>query len=70
MTRFGHKLNYVINTFVKHIPALSSLSDVITMLKARDQKEQDRTQHEKANTCVCFSYYDIYAKYDLLYLSN
>ena len=21
MTRFGHKLNYVINTFVKHTPA-------------------------------------------------
>ena len=23
MTRFGHKLNYVINTFVKHTPAHS-----------------------------------------------
>ena len=22
MTRFGHKLNYVINTFVKHTPGL------------------------------------------------
>ena len=22
MTRFGHKLNYVINTFVKHIPGV------------------------------------------------
>ena len=22
MTKFGHKLNYVINTFVKHTPAL------------------------------------------------
>ena len=25
MTRFGHKLNYVINTFVKHTPVLQQL---------------------------------------------
>ena len=24
MTRFGHKLNYVINTFVKHTPGLQA----------------------------------------------
>ena len=39
MTRFGHKLNYVINTFVKHTPDQYQrrLRDEINFLEAQGQ---------------------------------
>ena len=47
MTRFGHKLNYVINTFVKHTPALSSQSEVITMLNRTEKKNKKKHMRTK-----------------------
>ena len=38
MTRFGHKLNYVINTFVKHTPGTGAPAPELVLsklLKAR-----------------------------------
>ena len=32
MTRFGHKLNYVINTFVKHTPELHFVEGKLAIL--------------------------------------
>ena len=36
MTRFGHKLNYVINTFVKHTPVLDNKYSYLLTLCVND----------------------------------
>ena len=45
MTRFGHKLNYVINTFVKHTPVNMMLHNTES-LSAGDVIVEEPDQHD------------------------
>ena len=46
MTRFGQKLNYLINTFLKHTPDPSSIREVIKHILSFLTHE---LQHDKTN---------------------